>query len=232
MSTALRRRLADARLLGPLGPRRQQRARQALQGMGRQEQCRRPHRLHHLARREGQADSRGRSASRHRPRHHVPSRLEHSDSPERCWSRSTTSPTQLIKQYGPISPVAEYLAKIKGTWRGIPTAVGSQVKPCCSRFDLYKEHCGIDLLDMFPADESKWDKAKTDTWTWDALSRLRHRSCTTPAIRSACPWARPATRSTGSARCSTPSAWSWSTPRTTSRSTRTRPARRWNISRS
>src|SRR5262249_45399987 len=41
---------------------------------------------------------------------------------------------QLIKQYGPISPVAEYLAKIKGTWRGVPTAVGSQVKPCQSRF--------------------------------------------------------------------------------------------------
>ena len=33
---------------------------------------------------------------------------------------------QLIKQYGPISPVAEYLAKIKGTWRGVPTAVGSR----------------------------------------------------------------------------------------------------------
>ncbi len=39
----------------------------------------------------------------------------------------------LIKQYGPISPVSEYLAKIKGTWRGVPTTVGSQVKPCCSR---------------------------------------------------------------------------------------------------
>ena len=75
--------------------------------------------------------------------------------------------TQLIKQYGPISPVAEYLAKIKGTWRGVPTAIGSQVKPCQSRFDLYKEHCGIDLVDMFPADESKYDKAKTDKWTWD-----------------------------------------------------------------
>ena len=73
----------------------------------------------------------------------------------------------LMKQYGPISPVAEYLAKIKGTWRGIPTAVGSQVKPCCSRFDLYQQHAGIDVRDMFPADESKWDKAKTDTWTWD-----------------------------------------------------------------
>jgi hypothetical protein len=74
---------------------------------------------------------------------------------------------QLIKQYGPISPVAEYLAKITGVWLGVPTAVGSQVKPCQSRFDLYKEHCGIDLVDMFPDDESKYDKAKIDTWTWD-----------------------------------------------------------------
>jgi ABC-type glycerol-3-phosphate transport system substrate-binding protein len=74
---------------------------------------------------------------------------------------------QLIKQYGPISPVAEYLAKIKGTWRGVPTAVGSQVKPCCSRIDLYKQYTGLDLRDMFPADESKYDKAKTDRWDWD-----------------------------------------------------------------
>ncbi|HZD89211.1 MAG TPA: extracellular solute-binding protein [Pseudolabrys sp.] len=73
----------------------------------------------------------------------------------------------LIKEYGPISPVAEYLAKIKGTWRGVPTTVGSQVKPCCSRFDLYKEHAGIDVRDIFPADEKKWDKAKVDSWTWE-----------------------------------------------------------------
>ena len=73
----------------------------------------------------------------------------------------------LIKQYGPISPVAEYLGKNKGVWRGIPTAIGSQVKPCCSRFDLYKQHAGIDLQDMFPNDVSKYDKAKTDKWTWD-----------------------------------------------------------------
>jgi ABC-type glycerol-3-phosphate transport system substrate-binding protein len=74
---------------------------------------------------------------------------------------------QLIKQYGPISPVSEYLAKIKGTWRGVPTAVGSQVKPCCSRLDLYKQYTGLDLRDMFPADESKYDKDKTDQWNWD-----------------------------------------------------------------
>jgi hypothetical protein len=73
----------------------------------------------------------------------------------------------LIKQYGPISPVAEYLARINGTWRGVPTAVGSQVKPCQSRLDLYQEHCGIDLRDMFPADQSKFDKAKQAAWNWD-----------------------------------------------------------------
>ena len=73
----------------------------------------------------------------------------------------------LIKQYGRISPVAEYLGKTKGTWRGVPTTVGSQVKPCCSRIDLYKEHAGIDLQEIFPADEAKYDKAKIDAWTWD-----------------------------------------------------------------
>jgi len=75
---------------------------------------------------------------------------------------------EMIKKYGPISPVAEYLAKNKGTWYGIPTTVGSQVKPCQSRLDLFKEHAGIDLQAMFPADEAKWDKAQTDKWTWDA----------------------------------------------------------------
>ena len=41
------------------------------------------------------------------------------------------------------------------------------MKPCQSRFDLYKEHCGVDLQAMFPNDESKYDKAETDKWTWD-----------------------------------------------------------------
>src|SRR5271157_579601 len=38
----------------------------------------------------------------------------------------------LIAKAGPISPVAEYLAKADGRWFAIPTTVGSQVKPCCS----------------------------------------------------------------------------------------------------
>src|SRR3974390_2309466 len=74
----------------------------------------------------------------------------------------------LTQPYGPISPVAEYLAKIKGAWRGVPAASGSQVKPCCSRLDLYKEHAGIDLREVFPPDETKWDSAKVNSWNWDA----------------------------------------------------------------
>src|SRR6185437_2187104 len=68
----------------------------------------------------------------------------------------------LIKKYGPISPVAEYLAKSKGVWLGVPTAVGSQVKPCCSRTDLYKQHTGLDLQAIFPADEKDNIKINSD----------------------------------------------------------------------
>ena len=134
----------------------------------------------------------------------------------------------LIKQYGPISPVAEYLAKIKGTWRGVPTTVGSQVKPCCSRFDLYQQHAGIDVRDMFPADEFEMGQGQD---RYLDLGHLSHVGAEAPRRRLPGRLADGpdvATRSTGSARCSTPTAWSWSTPRTTSRSTPTRPARRSN----
>jgi ABC-type glycerol-3-phosphate transport system substrate-binding protein len=73
----------------------------------------------------------------------------------------------LIKDHGPISTASEYLAKHEGKWMGVPTIVGSQVKPCSSRIDLYKQFCNLDLVKMFPADESKRDKALVDSWTWD-----------------------------------------------------------------
>ena len=73
----------------------------------------------------------------------------------------------LIKDYGPISPNSRYLATDKGTWKAVPTITGSQVKPCCSRIDLYKQYAGIDIVKIFPDDESKRDKALIDGWTWD-----------------------------------------------------------------
>jgi ABC-type glycerol-3-phosphate transport system substrate-binding protein len=74
---------------------------------------------------------------------------------------------RLTKQYGPISPMAEYLANADGVWCGVPATAGSQVKPCCSRLDLYKQHAGIDLQDIFPADEARFDKSKIASWNWD-----------------------------------------------------------------
>ena len=72
----------------------------------------------------------------------------------------------LIAKAGPISPVAEYLAKINGKWYGVPTTVGSQVKPCCSRMDLYKQHCGLDLTAIFPASDNR-DPKLVESWNWD-----------------------------------------------------------------
>ena len=72
----------------------------------------------------------------------------------------------LVAQYGPVAPVAEYLARLNGTWYGVPSTVGSQVKPCCSRLDLYAQHCGLDLRKLFPAGDAR-DPALVETWTWD-----------------------------------------------------------------
>src|SRR5581483_11393406 len=74
---------------------------------------------------------------------------------------------QLIKDHGPIATVTEYLAKHDNKWMAVPTIVGSQVKPCCSRLDLYMQHAGIDLKKMFPASLDGRDKALIDTWNWD-----------------------------------------------------------------
>ncbi|HTS92591.1 MAG TPA: extracellular solute-binding protein [Stellaceae bacterium] len=74
---------------------------------------------------------------------------------------------QLIKDHGPIAGVTEYLAKFDGQWKGVPTIVGSQVKPCCSRIDLYKKYCDLDVTEIFPGPGKPRDQAKVDSWTWD-----------------------------------------------------------------
>ena len=64
----------------------------------------------------------------------------------------------------------------------MPTAVGSQVKPCCSRLDLYKEHAGIDLRDDVPADEVEMGQGQDRHLDLGCLSRGRAKSCSRPAI--------------------------------------------------
>src|SRR5579883_2504107 len=68
---------------------------------------------------------------------------------------------QLVKDHGPVNTISEYLAKHEGKWMGVPTIVGSQVKPCCSRIDLYKQHAGIDVTKVFPFGDKR-DQALVD----------------------------------------------------------------------
>jgi ABC-type glycerol-3-phosphate transport system substrate-binding protein len=74
----------------------------------------------------------------------------------------------LTSKYGDLSPDAEYLGKIDGTWYSAPGPTGSHTYPMVSRLDLWKKHAGIDLLKMFPASPDR-DPNLVKTWTYDAF---------------------------------------------------------------
>jgi hypothetical protein len=76
----------------------------------------------------------------------------------------------LVARYGPVSPVAGYLARHDGVWRAVPATSASTVKPCCSRLDLYKQYCGLDLTQIFPANDRR-DQALVNSWNWDLYLR-------------------------------------------------------------
>lgn len=71
----------------------------------------------------------------------------------------------LIKENGDVSSVAKYLAQINGTWRAVPSTMGSQMKGPSTRMDLLKQHAGIDIQAMYPAGGAP----KSDAWTYDAF---------------------------------------------------------------
>src|SRR3954468_14634556 len=51
----------------------------------------------------------------------------------------------VIAKNGPIDPAVEYLGKYKGNWLGVPMTRGTLLLGCCSRFDLMKQHAGVDV---------------------------------------------------------------------------------------
>jgi len=75
---------------------------------------------------------------------------------------------RLSAKYGPVNPVAEFLAKRGGHWRGVPATAGTQAKPACVRFDLMKQHAGIDVREMWPAADRAGPGA--DQWTWETFA--------------------------------------------------------------
>jgi len=69
----------------------------------------------------------------------------------------------VIARNGPIEPAVEYLGKFKGTWVSVPMTRGTLLLGVCTRFDLLKEHAGIDIQAMYPAGKPP----AAEAWTWD-----------------------------------------------------------------
>ena len=74
----------------------------------------------------------------------------------------------IIKKHGPLLDSAKFYAHLDGHWRGSPAPTGSFFDSMVSRFDLFKEHAGIDLQTMFPANENR-DANLINNWDWDAF---------------------------------------------------------------
>jgi len=74
---------------------------------------------------------------------------------------------RLIQQHGPVNEASEYLGKIDGTWRAVPATSGSQYKGSAARIDLMKQHAGIDVQAMYPAETRLGPGA--ENWTWETF---------------------------------------------------------------
>jgi hypothetical protein len=71
----------------------------------------------------------------------------------------------VVAKNGPIDPAVEYLGKFEGRWTGVPMTRGTLLLGCCTRFDLMKQHAGIDVQALYPAGKPPNDAS----WTWDAF---------------------------------------------------------------
>jgi ABC-type glycerol-3-phosphate transport system substrate-binding protein len=71
----------------------------------------------------------------------------------------------VIAKNGPIDPAVEYLGKFQGHWAGVPMTRGTLLLGCCTRFDMMKEHAGIDVQELYPAGKPPNDAS----WTWDTF---------------------------------------------------------------
>ncbi len=74
---------------------------------------------------------------------------------------------RLIQKYGAVNQASEYLAKIGGRWLAIPETAGSQFKGPAARIDLLKQHAGIDVQAMYPAENRLGPGA--DQWNWETF---------------------------------------------------------------
>ena len=74
---------------------------------------------------------------------------------------------EIQKKYGNFAEIGKYSSYLDGAWLSLPLYYWNF--PMVSRIDLFREHAGINLLEIFPPDETKRDKSKVDAWTYDAF---------------------------------------------------------------
>jgi ABC-type glycerol-3-phosphate transport system substrate-binding protein len=72
---------------------------------------------------------------------------------------------EMLSRNGPVSEATEYLGKSDGHWIAAPGIRGTLLLTTCSRYDLMKQHAGIDVQAMYPAGGEPTKAA--DDWTWD-----------------------------------------------------------------
>jgi hypothetical protein len=82
------------------------------------------------------------------------------------WEPADDLMAQLISQYGEPSAAVTYMGKQNGHWIGVPSIPNTLTLPSVGRIDLFKEHIGLDLTQMYPASAPP-NKELADKWTWD-----------------------------------------------------------------
>jgi len=80
-----------------------------------------------------------------------------------------TEVERLAGAFGKASRLSEYLGRVAGHWRAVPSSWGAQVKPPCARISVLRQAAGIDVTQMYPA-KAEYIPAMDD-WTWEAHLR-------------------------------------------------------------
>lgn len=73
------------------------------------------------------------------------------------------------KEYGKFDEVSTYLSHVDGKWITLPAPTGSHSYPMVTRIDLWRQHAGIDVVDIFPPDFTRRDPKKVKKFTYDAF---------------------------------------------------------------
>ena len=74
----------------------------------------------------------------------------------------------LEAEEGPTDPAVAHFGKAEGVWRAVPTTRATITYPCASRIDLLKQHAGVDVTAIWPAN-GPVNTELADAWTYDAL---------------------------------------------------------------